>query len=789
MTYRACTIVARNYLAQAQVLARSFVEHHPDIEFHTLVVDGDESDRDRAGVGTVLLPADLGVDPGHLHQMFVMYDVMELATALKPALLMSLVRRGSRSVAYFDPDIRVYAPVHDVFATAEDQVVLTPHALDPFPRDGKFLHETQIMQAGIYNLGFIAVGASQYRFLAWWHDRLRTDAVVDVANGLFTDQKWIDWVPSLFPHEILRDRGLNVAYWNLHERSVHHDGTRWTVGGAPLRFFHFSGYDPAVPWSLSKHMGEAPRILLGDRPELARLCAEYGAELTAAGHLTLRREPYGLAELPNGVPLPSWVRRLYRDVVLGAHSAPHPPPDPWTDPDAFLGWLLEPSAHGPGGSFSVAELGLWHLRADLRAAFPHVQGPQGRRYRAWLDRHDVQVGPLRAQWEARRPATDAAPAPPASPSPARRSFGWSVLAYAASELGVGEAGRRLASAVQHAGVPSELVAVPMETLSRQQHRPRQEVRDSIGFENAICCVNADVLPRLHRTMRLGRLRGVRAGLWFWELEEFPKRFHHAFDFLDEVWVTSEFTRRAVSAHTDKPVRKLPLPITADSATARFTRATLGLPEDRFVFLTNFDYLSTYERKNPIGVIEAYKQAFSPTDGACLVVKSINAHHRAVDREKVRSHAAGRPDVAFLDDYVSSTAMKAMIERADVYVSLHRSEGYGLNMADAMAQGTPVVATGYSGNMDFMDARTASLVGYDLVEVGPHAAPYDRSALWAAPDRDHASAAMLQLFDAPAAARALAERARTHVLEKFSPEVVGRTIRDLLLPELADEGVA
>jgi glycosyltransferase involved in cell wall biosynthesis len=381
-----------------------------------------------------------------------------------------------------------------------------------------------------------------------------------------------------------------------------------------------------------------------------------------------------------------------------------------------------------------------------------------------------------------------AQAPEASPASAhhearRHPFGWSVIAYAASELGVGEAGRRVASAVRHAGVPTELVAVPTPNLSRQEHRPRQQVRNRIGYENAITCVNADLLPALDRDMGLGHLRGTRIGVWFWELEVFPERLHRAFTFVDEVWVASEFIRAAVQPATEKPVHTVALPMSPPSGPTRFTRRSLGLPEDKYLFLTSFDYLSRYGRKNPTGAIRAYRETFSPSDGACLVVKSINGHQRPEDVERVRSEAQGRPDIVFLDHYTSSAGMTAMIELADTYVSLHRSEGYGINLADAMAHRTPVVATGYSGNMDFMDSSCAELVGHDLVQVGPGSAPYDAEALWADPRLDEASTAMRRLFEDRAHGEALVERALQRVGE-LSAARAGRQVRDLLLPELA-----
>lgn len=364
----------------------------------------------------------------------------------------------------------------------------------------------------------------------------------------------------------------------------------------------------------------------------------------------------------------------------------------------------------------------------------------------------------------------------------RSAFGWSVVAYATAELGVGEAGRRVAAGFRAAGLPTELVAAATGTLSRHQHDPRQPVSAEIGYENAITCVNADQLPALHQRMGLATLRGRRTGVWFWELDTFPQRLHRAFDLVHEVWVASEFTRAAMQPHTDKPVRVVPLPIAVPAAATRFTRRSLGLPEDRYVVLTSLDYLSKVERKNPRAVIRAYCDAFGPGEGTSLVVKSINGHQRPEDVAVVQAEAAGRPDVVFLDGYLGAHANRALIELADVYVSLHRAEGYGLNLADAMAVGTPVVATGYSGNLDFMDEGTAVLVGHDLTEVGPGSPPYDEDAHWAEPRHDEAVAALRSLYADPAAAAGLADRARAS-LERFSPARVGDAYRRLLVPEL------
>lgn len=772
-----CTIVARNYVAQARVLAASVAEHVPTARIATLVVDGEDPDRDLSGLGQVLLPEDLGLDVEVLRTMQLTYGVMEFATALKPATLLHLLRGGARTATYLDPDIRLYGGIDDVLeAAAEAGVVVTPHTVEPLPRDGRMPDEAVIMHAGMYNLGFVASGGRGVRFLAWWHDRLRTDAVVDIPNALFTDQRWVDWAPALAEPRVMHDKGLNAAYWNLHERPVAEDGEGWTVGGRPLRFFHFSGYDPERPWLLSTHQGPLPRGLLSENPALRRLCREYGADLLAAGHAEMRRRAYRHDVLPSGLRLTSQTRRLCRDAVLGVDPALSPPPDPWADEPAFLAWLTDDVLGHAPWTFSRLDYSQWRVRSDLHVAFPDPLVADARAYRLWLDGEDTAAC-YAASGLPPRPRSA-----PAAASRARSLGGWSIVGYARAELGVGEAGRRLATAVAAAGVPWEMVGLTSGSLSRQQHAYRGRIATSPGYGNVVLCVNADQTPRVSRALGDPAPHGRRVGYWFWELEDFPRSHLPALEHVDEVWVSSEFNRACVAAVTDLPVTVVPPPLPATQPPSRFTREQLGLPEDRTVFLVNFDYLSVLARKNPLGAVEAYLRAFGPDDGTVLVVKSINGHLRLGDRERVRDACAGRPDVILREDYLPAAQVQALSVLADCVVSLHRSEGFGLNLADAMAAGTPVVATGYSGNMQFMDEESALLVPWTRTEVGPGSYPYAEDATWAEPDLDAAAARLRVVTDSPERTAAVVAAARQKV-EALKVERVAAQVRDLLLPDL------
>jgi SAM-dependent methyltransferase len=207
-----------------------------------------------------------------------------------------------------------------------------------------------------------------------------------------------------------------------------------------------------------------------------------------------------------------------------------------------------------------------------------------------------------------------------------------------------------------------------------------------------------------------------------------------------------------------------IPITMPAVTP-VSRDTLGLPAG-FLFLFSFDYLSVFERKNPLATVAAFTTAFKPGSGAALVLKCINHEHDPANHARLREAIAGRPDIQLIDAYLSPSDKNALAATCDCYVSLHRSEGLGLTMAEAMYLGKPVIATGYSGNLDFMSGANSYLVDFELVRIGPDAKPYPAHGLWAEPDVQDAARLMRHVFDdqgesATRGRRAAADIRRTH----------------------------
>jgi len=271
----------------------------------------------------------------------------------------------------------------------------------------------------------------------------------------------------------------------------------------------------------------------------------------------------------------------------------------------------------------------------------------------------------------------------------------------------------------------------------------------------------------------------RIGYWTWELETFSSEWLPAFELFHEIWTLSEFCSRAMSKVSPKQIIAVPPPIQLD-AVSRLGKTDFGIPADEFVFLCAFDMLSVFERKNPLAAVAAFQRAFPSSErGARLVVKVNNGSRDAVNMERLRAAAAADSRITLMDTCLTRDDMNALLASCDCYVSLHRSEGFGLMIAEAMWLGKPVIVTGYSGNMDFTNDSNSFLVGYDLTVVGPGSRPYDPDELWADPRVDEASTQMRMVFAHSALREERAGEAQRFVRTALSPARVGEIITERL----------
>ena len=325
--------------------------------------------------------------------------------------------------------------------------------------------------------------------------------------------------------------------------------------------------------------------------------------------------------------------------------------------------------------------------------------------------------------------------------------GINVIGFAYGEFGLGENLRGLVRACEAAGVPFVVNDIETGLQTREADRSvAPHVSASLRHRVSLMCANPDMLepalPYLRRTREAG---GRRVGYWYWELEKVPQAWARAFDEVDEVWCATAFIADAFRRATSKPVMKIP-PALAIEPQRPYRRAEFGLAGGRFLFLFTFDYNSYVARKNPGAVIAAFRSAF-PRGRADvgLVVKSVNGVRRPERVAAIDALIDGDPRITHLDRFLGRDESYGLIQACDAYISLHRSEGLGLGLAEAMALGKPAIATGYSGNLEFMNEDNSLLVAHRLVAVGPGEYLFDEPGFfWADPDVDDAARQMRRI---------------------------------------------
>jgi glycosyltransferase involved in cell wall biosynthesis len=430
----------------------------------------------------------------------------------------------------------------------------------------------------------------------------------------------------------------------------------------------------------------------------------------------------------------------------------------------FVRWL---TASGPGDPPGVGRYlaAIWRERADLQETFPglHLDPEAPARFLLWA--HHFAAAECDAPPElipAAPPGVTDLVAPPWVGHPPAHTTGSLVVGYLKSVLGLGEAARQLFHALQSAGenvcaLSYDHTHSPLTFPWPASYQPSHTENPDVLF----LAVNGTETNRLSRALGQRRTVGAyRIGLWFWELEQLTSEMTDGLQHLDEVWVTSAFVADAIrsAAPANFPVHVIPLGmrrhnnvsnnVDIDVVKRPETRRLLALP-DGVLIGTTFDYASRIARKNPLGLIEAYCAAF-PHGGVgpnrpVLVLKTLNAERLAADAQLVRAACGQRNDIVVIDDNYTPAQQSAYISSLNIAVSLHRSEGYGLFPLEAMAQGIPTIASGYSGNLAFMREQNSWLVPCGRSFVPSHTDPYPAGYTWGEPDLGAASTILHNVY--------------------------------------------
>ena len=492
-----------------------------------------------------------------------------------------------------------------------------------------------------------------------------------------------------------------------------------------------------------------------------------------------------------------------------------------------------PSLHAacngaPAGEIISPSPGAWELRVPLTVATAAeltltLGGTRLTNFLAWLGRV-TGVGfwrRFRAQNKNRQLrvttiATDTGEVifdfarrdAPYSPDFARRhaKLGLNIVGWITADLGVGESARCMVRAADAAGIPAALVPLKLHCKNRlgdQTYATRLQDENPHGVN----VIHLD--PPASRDLDHHHGPAFRAGKYniayfAWELPEFPDAWVPSFDYYDEIWCPSDFTAAAIALKSPIPVLtmphaisfaapdlsgtgilpvsggfpnptgKMPVPLSITTLRARF-----NLPANKFLFLTLFDLNSYAARKNPHGAIEAFRRSGLAGGGAALVLKVQNVSGNEHDFAALHAAVRDLPGTVFITDTLSRADIYALEAACDCFVSLHRSEGFGLAVAECMALGKPVISTDWSATAEFVTRDNGCPVRAQLVTLEKSHGPYAKGATWAEADQAHAAECMKKLFTDRALAARLGVAARATIAERFSPAVIGARYRKRL----------
>ncbi|QOY62391.1 glycosyltransferase family 4 protein [Lysobacter sp. H21R4] len=431
-----------------------------------------------------------------------------------------------------------------------------------------------------------------------------------------------------------------------------------------------------------------------------------------------------------------------------------------------------------GTGLALLSLSAW-LRQQkwLRFFFQHL--PQGLRDRVSAL---LAARALASARFARTPAWDrfVVPAPSKSREPAGQ-VGVNILGYLRGQFGLAESARMYARALISAGVPVSLFDIDLKLRHGWNDRSLDAwIGDDLPHPISILFVNPDMLQPALQHIGQARLQGrYLIGCWFWELETVPAEWLSAIQEVDEILVASKFVEDAFRRVTDKPILRVPLPLSyvADSG---LQRADFGLEEECFTFLCTFDFNSWIARKNPFAVVEAFRLAFANKgDSVRLLIKTSNGFRHPEKFHQLLALINRDRRIMVRDDIIDGDHVRALHRCCDAYISLHRAEGFGLGLAEMMLAGKPVIATRWSGNLEFMDDDNSCLVGCQMVRVaeGDYLGSTDQQ--WAEADTAEAAEWMCRLVTEPGLAAQLGAKARDSVRRTLSPEHAAETISNHL----------
>ncbi len=355
--------------------------------------------------------------------------------------------------------------------------------------------------------------------------------------------------------------------------------------------------------------------------------------------------------------------------------------------------------------------------------------------------------------------------------------GINIIGNIKAETGLGQSCRLVAGAIEKTQIPFSIYQYDqLGNLKTRDTSWHEKISNELPYEINLIHINPHELGIAYMQMDKSVWKNrYNIAYWLWELEEFPQEWIPCFNCVHEIWTPSEFISQAIRKKTDLPVVTVPYFMELE-INDEYDRKSFGLPDDKFLFLMMYDHSSVMERKNPIGVLKAFKEAFDrKNEDVGLVIKINNCDEK--DIKEIEKILDGYQNVYFIREVLSRQQVNGLIQCVDVFVSLHRAEGFGLVLAEAMYLGTPTIATNWSSNTEFMNQEVACMVDYKLITIEKDLSPFKAGNRWADPDLEDAARWMKLLFENTQFYEEIREKAKKHIREVLHSNRISNYIEE------------
>lgn len=359
-----------------------------------------------------------------------------------------------------------------------------------------------------------------------------------------------------------------------------------------------------------------------------------------------------------------------------------------------------------------------------------------------------------------------------------QSKGINLIGYFHGSFGLSESARLIVESLKKSSIPFSLISADLLAQHHSQEAYKGSLNNDFIYPVNLFCVDPRHIFTLMAQYGWDSFKDRHnIALCFWETNVVPKTHLKPWSYLDEIWAPTRYVQEHLSIASSVPVYHISQPVQLSylpTALQSIEKKNFGL-EDKFTFLFSFCFYSVLGRKNPMAILESFKKAFPSRADVQLVIKSQNGSQYPSKFRSLLDSIKNDPRITWIDESISSQRRYDLMSACDCYISLHRSEGFGLTMAEAMLMGKPVIATGYSGNLDFMTEENSFLCNYRLQHIGSGHPPYSRKGIWADVDTDQAAHWMNYVFSNQEEAKATAQKGKETVLKSLSSEVVGGQI--------------